>query len=419
MAAPAPPGAALPETAIDTTLVYVLRTFPELSETFILREMRALAAAGVPVRVLALGPGRGAEMVAAAGDPLPPVRYLAAGGRRLPLPPAPEVPRPLHPSALRRAVTGDLRRLRWRPRPAARALRLALHARRAARLLPGGEIRLHAHFANDAAALARYTAVLAGVPYRLTAHAYDIYQDPFLLAPNMAAAEAVYTVSAANVEHLGPILAEEGGDPARVRLLRCGMDLAAFPYREPPPPAEPARLLCIARLVPKKGHALLLQAVAALARRSWRLELGLVGDGPLRADLVGQVRTLGLDGRVTFHGPQPADATQELLRDADLLVLASRVAADGDRDGLPVALVEAMAAGVPVVATKVSGIPELVDETTGWLAPPDDPAGLAEAIADALEEPLPARRERARRARSRVESAFDLARQVEALSGPV
>jgi glycosyltransferase involved in cell wall biosynthesis len=300
----------------------------------------------------------------------------------------------------------------------ARALRLAACARRAAPLLPADPVRLHAHFANDAAALARYIAALTGVAYRVTAHAYDIYQDPFLLAPNLAAAEATYTVSAANLEHLRQQAAATGGESGRLHLLRCGLDLAAFPFREPPPPAEPTRLLCIARLIPKKGHALLLRAMATLVRRSWQLELGLVGDGPLAAELRAQVRALGLDGRVQFHGPQPAAATQELLRAADVLVLASRVAADGDRDGLPVALVEAMAAGVPVVATRVAGIPELVDEATGWLAAPDDADALAAAIADALEEPLADRRARARRARARVEAGFDLARQVAALSGP-
>jgi hypothetical protein len=235
--------------------VYVLRTFPELSETFILREMRALAAAGTPVRVLALGPGRGAELVTVAGEPLPPTRYLQGSGRRLPLPPAPEPARRLDRGALRRAVWGDLRHLGWRPRAVARALRLAAYARRAAPLLPADPVRLHAHFANDAAALARYIAALTGVAYRVTAHAYDIYQDPFLLAPNLAAAEATYTVSAANLEHLRQQAAATGGESGRLHLLRCGLDLAAFPFREPPPPAEPTRLLCIARLIPKKGRS--------------------------------------------------------------------------------------------------------------------------------------------------------------------
>jgi glycosyltransferase involved in cell wall biosynthesis len=317
------------------------------------------------------------------------------------------------------AVASDLLVLGLHPRRSARALRLALYAGRAARLLPESAGRLHAHFANDAAALARYTSLLTGLPYSVTAHAYDLYRDPYLLGPNLALAARVYTVSDANLAWLRERAPARGWDGGRFSVLRCGLDLARFPFREPGPPSRPARLVCIGRLVPKKGHDLLLGAVRLLLAAGRELELTLLGGGPLEGALRERISRDRLEPHVDLLGAVPPERAQAILREADLLVLPSRVAADGDQDGLPVVLVEAMAAGVTVVSTDVAGIPELVDESTGWLVPPDEPVALAEAIGRALDEPDGPRRARARRGREKVEAEFDLGRQVEALSQPL
>src|SRR6185369_11568931 len=156
-------------------------------------------AAGVPVSILAIGPGAHASMVLGAEkgpEGMPSFRYLS------------------------RTAGGSDR------------------ARRAAALVPTGTMRLHAHFANDAAALARYVSALTGIPYRVTAHAYDLHQDPFLLDANLAGAERVYTVARVNLETLRARAAAEGWDASKCSVLRCGIDLATFPYREPPPPGR-------------------------------------------------------------------------------------------------------------------------------------------------------------------------------------
>lgn len=363
-------------------IVYVLQRFPELTETFIFREIRALLARGVPVTVLAAERGKGEEM------PGLDVRYL---------PPGIDLPAPL--------VWRDLLGLPGLRRKA-RALRLAARARVAARLVPRDTAVLHAHFANDAGALARYVSALTGLPYRLTAHAYDLYQDPFLLEENLRGAKQVFTVSEENLRWL-----RQRGDASRASVLRCGLDLSEHPYRDPAPPGQPPRAVCVARLVEKKGHDVLLAAAALLPG----LHLDLVGDGPRRKEIASLAEKLSPALDVRVHGPLSPAATRDLVRGADLLVLAAKVAKDGDRDGLPVALIEAAALGVPIVATAVSGIPELVDAGTGHVVPPEDPAALAAAMRASLDAPQQERVERARRARARVEADYDVHRLVQAL----
>jgi glycosyltransferase involved in cell wall biosynthesis len=465
-----------------SNLLYILRTFPELSETFVLREMQALRAAGVSVSVLAIAPGQHAEMVREAearGPGLPPVRYLSRayppsgraenGARgRSDHPDSRDAVRHDDSSAPRpdagtrgsrhrpagggsdRTFLGELARdlasLRGHPRRTARALRLAAYARRAVALVPPDTARLHAHFASDAAALARYVGALARIPYRITAHAYDIHQDPFLLSANLAGAEHVYTVAHANLDALRARAADSGWDPARVSVLRCGIDLAGFSYRDPTPMARPARLLAVARLVPKKGLLTLLEAIARLnaegpggAEGAGRavgiggaaaaegagvtsgegsVHLTIAGDGPLAGEIAARAALPDLAGCVTRLGPVPAERVRELMREADLFVLAARIAEDGDRDGLPVTLIEAMALGLPVLTTAIGGIPELVTEDTGRLVPAaasDDTGALAAAIREAMRESPEKRALRARSARRRIEAEYDLSLQVAAL----
>lgn len=377
-------------------LAYVLRSYPELSETFVVREVEGLLRAGVPITVLSAWQAETAMATAPRGETLS-GRGPASSERRV------------DTSAWARGVASDLLRLAVRPRRAARAARLALFARRAASLLPPDTVRLHAHFASDAAALCRYTAALASLPYRVTAHAYDLYQDPFLLGENLAAAERVYTVSKANEAWLLLRAGKLGFDPARLKVLRCGLDLEAFPFREPGGVRSPVKLVCVARLVPKKGHAVLIDALDVLAERGVEAVVDLIGDGPLAEE----VKRRG--GRAKLLGAMPPEAARDKVREADLAVLASRVAEDGDRDGLPVTLVEAAALGVPIVATAVAGIPELVTGETGWLSPPDDPRALAATLHEAITAAGEVRIAKARAARGVVEREFDVMRQVEEL----
>jgi glycosyltransferase involved in cell wall biosynthesis len=397
-------------SATNGEVVYVLRTYPEPSETFIRREIEGLVRVGIPVSIVAM------ERVATAAPP----DESGSGGRAAVhfLRDAPESgsragPGPAALARLTGAVAGDIAHLRAHPRRTARCLRLAAYAIRGSRRISTGCRRLHAHFANDAAALARYLSVLTRVPYAITAHAYDIYQDPFLLKRNLASAMKVFTVSRSNVRHLRSTYDIEPED--RCSVLHCGIDLERFPYRDPEPPRRPARLLCVARLIPKKGHAVLIRAMQALRQDGVPARLVVAGEGPLDRSLRALVSELGLESSVEFLGGVPVDRVRALMLDSDVVVLASRVADDGDRDGLPVVLIEAASLGTPVVATDVSGIPELVTEENGWLTPPDRPDLLAAVLRSAIDEPHASRVDRARRARRTVEEQFDVAQQIETL----
>ncbi|MBX6323113.1 MAG: glycosyltransferase family 4 protein, partial [Rhodospirillaceae bacterium] len=170
---------------------------------------------------------------------------------------------------------------------------------------------------------------------------------------------------------------------------RCLYDTAPGPRprRDGSDPADPVRILSVGRAVEKKGHDHLLEALARLpADLAWRLEH--IGGGPLLPALRRQAAALGIGGRITWRGPQPQDAVLEAYRRADLFALASRIAGDGDRDGLPNVLMEAQSQGLAVVATRVSAIPELVEDgANGLLVAPGDVRGLAAALQALVTDP--------------------------------
>lgn len=355
--------------------------------------MLALSSVGVGVTVIA-GWRAGnedlfEEMVREAGGPE--VHFVLEGGS------TPFGPPPI----------ADLAGLRFAPRACARAARLVGAARRAAPLVPADTARLHAHFANDAAALARYLAAATGLPYDVTAHAYDLYRDPFLLGPNLRDASRIFTVTEANLDWLRARAAGRRWDPSRMEVLRCGIDLAGYGLRDAPPAAPPFRVLCPARLVDKKGHDVLLAATARLVAEGLDVVVELAGEGPLRETIHGRAVGLGIAERVRFLGMISVSEVRDRMRAAHAVVIASRVSSDGDRDGLPVALVEAAALGVPLVATAISGIPELVTGETGWISVPGSPDALAGAMRDALTRADEARR-RVVAARRLVEREFDV-----------
>jgi len=213
-----------------------------------------------------------------------------------------------------------------------------------------------------------------------------------------------------------------------VTLVYHGLDLARFAAVPSQPEgvgsraapdgrdaADPVVLLSVGRAVPKKGYDDLLEALARLpATLSWRLVH--IGGGPLLPSLRRRATALGLADRIDWLGPQPQDTVLRHYRRADLFVLASRIAADGDRDGLPNVLMEAQSQGLAVVSTRVSGVPELVvDGTTGVLVPPGDAAALAEALAGLIADP--ARRAALGEAgRARVRKDFDMTRGIDRLA---
>jgi colanic acid/amylovoran biosynthesis glycosyltransferase len=353
-------------------LAYVVSRFPHASEIFIVRELAALEdARGEPIDLLSLFPPVDTTVHPSAARfaaTRPGVRAaLAATGWWL-------ARRPLRLlSSIGVVVRDHLRSPGTLGRALATVPLAAAHART---VRERGVEHVHAHYATWPALAAWLCRRLAGTPYSITAHAHDIFVDQSMLSRKLADASFTVTISEHNRRFLSAY-----GDPDRIEVIHAGIDPAAYEFRPRAVPAEgPVRALCVASLQEYKGHRVLLDALAG-APELERVELDLVGAGVLRDELERRVRELGLSQRVRFAGSAPEETVRELLGRADLLVLPSIVARNGQMEGLPVVLMEALASGVPVVATRLSGVPELIDdERTGLLATPGDPADLRGAL---------------------------------------
>jgi glycosyltransferase involved in cell wall biosynthesis len=253
-----------------------------------------------------------------------------------------------------------------------------------ARELPADIDWIHTHFLHTPASVARYAALILGLGWSFSAHAKDIWTTPrWDLQAKLAEARWGVTCTRANLDYLKS-LAPEGSD---IALVYHGLDFARFPA----PAAKrgtqgPLLVASVGRAVEKKGYADLLDALALLRDRDWRFEH--IGGGALARRLKQRATHLGIADRIAWHGTRDRAFVFDVLSRADLFVLPSRVAASGDRDGLPNVLMEAQAFALPVVATDVSGIPELVThEETGLLVRERDPQALAAAIARLMDDP--------------------------------
>lgn len=268
---------------------------------------------------------------------------------------------------------------------------------------------LHAHFIDRAAVAAWVSARLLDVPFSVTAHANDIYVSPVLLADKLAAAKFAVTCTEYNRDHL---LETVGPSRADIVTIHHGIDLQSFPTPLHPSGSTPL-VLAVGQLREKKGFRHLIDAAALLADRTF--DVVIAGDGPLRAELQAQVDSLGLGEKVRLLGAVPHERILELMQAATVFVLPAVVAADGDRDGIPNVILEAMAMELPVVATRHSGIPEaVIDRETGLLVDVGDPAALAEAIVRVLDDADDAAR-MGKEGRALVASRFDLERNVSQL----
>lgn len=362
---------------------FVLKGYPRLSETFIAQEIAALERRGLDILIVSLRRPTDARRHAVHDEIRAEVLYLPEYLLLEPL----RVLRSWwkarrHPNfaAVRSLWLKDLARdpTPNRVRRFGQALVLAAE-------LPAEVERLHAHFLHTPASVTRYAAALLGLPWTGSAHAKDIWTTPeWEKREKLASCEWLVTCTRANRDHLAA-LAPAG----RVELVYHGIDLARFPpgKARSSTAAGPATILSVARLVEKKGTDVLLQALARMPPHlDWRFVH--VGGGPLKRRLERLARSLGIRARVEWRGALTQEELLGEYRKADIFALASRIAADGDRDGLPNVLAEAQSQSLACVATRVSGIPELLrDGQTGLVVEPDDPDALAHALASLIANP--------------------------------
>jgi glycosyltransferase involved in cell wall biosynthesis len=360
-------------------VAYLVSRFPAVSETFVLRELDAVD--GLPeleVELLSLFPSRDTVVHPAAE------RWLS----RLSRPSRREVARDVawwlarRPLRLAAAVAVTVAATARRPGVMARSLVALAVACSHARTVRSARVEhVHAHFATYPALAAWLCGRLTGVPYSFTAHAHDIFVHQLMLERKLADAAFAVAISEYNREFLAGL--NPGGTP--IHVVHCGIDPAMFAFRPRSPEGGggPVAAICIAGLRESKGHETLLRALAGDGLE--RIEIDLVGDGPLRGELEALAGRIGLGARLTFLGSRTEAEVRELLDAADLFVLPSVIAADGDMEGIPVALMEALASGAITIASRMSGIPELVrDGETGILAEPGDTESLRSALVRAL-----------------------------------
>lgn len=368
-------------------VLYVVSLFPCWSETFILREIQALLEQGVDVRIFSLkhpqerlvhpdaeclldrviyppsfGPALASVLRTTIVSPWIVTRQGFMIGRRL----------WRHPVALAKSwvtcwrTLGALSRIRaWRAQA------------------------IHAHWATYPSTAALILSSHLKIPFSFTAHAHDIFLEDHLLQDKFNAAAFVVTISEYNRRYLGERFGPRAHD--KIRIVHCGVDIRDFPPT--PGPRERTNLLFVGRFDEIKGLPVLLHACRVLQEQGVVFHCEIIGDGAARPRLEQLRGSLGLQDTVVFLGARPQHEVRMRLRQATVFVMPSVVARDGNRDGIPVALMEAMAAYTPVVSTTVSGIPELVtDGVSGLLVPPDDANALARAIRRILEDAVYAQR---------------------------
>jgi glycosyltransferase involved in cell wall biosynthesis len=385
----------------------LVKVWPKLSETFILEEVLGLERRGVALRLYALAP------------PSDEISHPAVANVKASLACVPALTWRHLPTLLAAQVDQALRR----PGAWARAVSIALGRGRAgiadllragwlaARLRADGVDHLHAHFIAGPADVAQLAAAIAARPFSISAHAKDIYtSQPDDLARRLRAASFTVTCTEFNRRTLAAIAPD-----APVHRMYHGIDHGLFhPRRRSAPGAVPL-VLAVGRLRAKKGLDTLIDACAALRDRGRRFRCEIVGYGEERDALRRRIDAASLGGHVHLLGKLAREQVIDRYARASVFVQPSRVTADGDRDGIPNVLLEAMAIGLPVVGSNVSGIPELIEhDHNGLLVEADDAAALAAAIERLIDAPDEAAR-LGSAARATVTAGFDNDRNLQVL----
>jgi colanic acid/amylovoran biosynthesis glycosyltransferase len=368
-------------------IAYIMSRFPHLPETFILREMDALEKLGWDVVLCPLILQRQAVVHTEAQPWVP-------RAKRLPY---------LSPGILAASALALLRQPRttlgilatvvaghWRhPAVLVRVLALLPKMFLAARVLAQADVEhVHAHYATYPALAAWVVSRLTGLPYSVTVHAHDLFMSTPMLEEKLGDARFVAAISEFNRDFIARQVSDRAA--RRTTVVRCGVRVADYLPATPPPEKDGAtlELLTVGSLQVYKGQIHLLRACRLLRDRGMALRCRIIGGGPEQEHLEAEIERLRLQGTVELLGPQPQEEVARLLPTAHCYVQPSVVAPTGQMEGIPVSIMEAMASCLPVVATDLSGVGELVRSgETGWLVAPASPEALAAAVAEVAADP--------------------------------
>ncbi|MCA9245543.1 MAG: glycosyltransferase family 4 protein [Planctomycetales bacterium] len=384
-------------------VAYVVKRYPRFSETFIVNEILAHEAAGLPLDIFSLRPSCDAHFQDRIARVRAHVHYLPFEKAKLDAfwTKCAELARrdPVFIEHLKDSLESN-------PHEVYQAMHLADAIRQR------GITHLHAHFATSATSVARWAARFAGIRYSVTAHAKDIFHesiDQQELGQKLGEASHVITVSEFNVRYLEDRYTFAPGQLVR---LYNGLDLEAFPYASPA--ERTPRIVAVGRLVEKKGFDVLVDACRILRERNVEFHCHIAGDGEQESLLRERIAAFGLADSVVLLGGRPQADIAHIVQQAAVMAAPCVVGEDGNRDGLPTVLLEAMALGTPCVSTDVTGIPEVIrDGETGLAVAQHDAAALADALQTLLTN-AELRERLAQQARALIEADFDVVRNAAA-----
>jgi len=395
-------GAQALSAPLPQRVLYVLSQFPSLSETFIVRELQALIDRGVDVRILSLKIPREQIVQPQAAAMVGRVLYPAGSGRTLLAVLATLFRQPAVTLAFLVITLFEL----WR-RPVTLAKSLVAMLRALGRI---DDMRtfapqlIHAPWATYPATVAWLLSRLLGRPFSFTSRAHDIFIEDHMMARKLENAALAVTITEYNRRFMARWMPGPGAIP--VQVIHSSLNLSELPFVRSG--RLPRKLLSVGRLVPMKGFDILLAAVADLRARGFELSCTVIGEGPERVRLEKLRAVLGLDAVVELPGAMPQGDVVKRMGESTLMVLPCVVAPNGQSDGIPNVLMESMATGLPVISTRISGIPELVEDgVNGRLVPAGDVAALAAAIEALLQDPEQCEAF-ALAGRRKVESDFDV-----------
>lgn len=271
---------------------------------------------------------------------------------------------------------------------------------------------IHSNFAHIPTDIAMYAAALHGVTFSFISHANDLFERGWLLKEKVARSKFAVTIS----EYNKNFLIEKGADKEKINVIHCGVDTASFSEREEKKLSNPPVLGALGRMVEKKGFDVLIAACEILKKEGIVFKLQIAGGGPLKDELENLASRLDVMDRIDFMGSISHEDVYDWLKSLDAFVLPCKKDEYGDMDGIPVVLMEAMLSGVPVITTRISGIPELVEDgLTGLLCEPNDALCLTKKIQDLIKN-NERRKEFRSSAISKVKADFELSDNVKRLS---